>query len=81
MRHTSTGWSAFVAKLNPKIRPEAGGHRFGPDLQCTECGRYWEEHQRQPSPCSTSVSDPGDTYPAPESFESDTEGVKEGHDD
>ncbi len=42
-----------LAKLNAKIRPGAGGHRFGPDLQCTECGRYWDAHQQNPRPCTT----------------------------
>jgi len=41
--------------LNPRdvetIRPGAGGHRFGPDLQCSGCGRNWDEHQNDPSPC------------------------------
>ena len=64
-----------MAKLNPKIRPEAGGHRFGPDLQCTECGRYWEAHQQQPSPCSSSVANSLDAYPAPEKFEAKAEVV------
>ncbi len=53
MGHTSTGWSPSLAKLNPKIRPGAGGHRFGPELQCTECGRYWDAHQQNPRPCSS----------------------------
>ena len=56
MGRTSTGWSPFLAKPNPKIRPEAGGHRFGPELQCTECGRYWDSHQQNPKPCSHSGS-------------------------
>ena len=32
-------------------RPSASGHRFGPDLTCSECGVTWEEHQRQPTAC------------------------------
>ncbi len=55
MGRTPTGWSPFLAKPNPKIRPGAGGHRFGPDLQCTECGRYWDAHQQTPRPCSHSL--------------------------
>lgn len=62
-----------MAKLNPKIRPEAGGHRFGPDLQCTECGRYWEEHQQQPRPCSDSASKPLEAYAGSESFDLEPE--------
>jgi hypothetical protein len=34
-------------------RPGASGHRFGPDLQCSECGIGWDEHQRNPHPCKT----------------------------
>ena len=46
-------------KADPEIRPGAGGHRFGPDLQCNECGRNWDEHQHDPSPCSEAAdSDP-----------------------
>ena len=66
-----------MAKLNPKIRPEAGGHRFGPDLQCTECGRYWEQHQQQPSPCSRSVRERLDSYASPESLEAKAEVASE----
>lgn len=36
---------------DPKIRPGAGGHRFGPDLQCSECGQKWDAHQQHPEPC------------------------------
>ncbi len=32
-------------------RPSASGHRFGPDLSCSECGVTWDEHQKDPSPC------------------------------
>lgn len=45
-----------MPKLEPKIRPGAGGHRFGPDLQCSECGRYWDAHQQNPRPCATAVA-------------------------
>jgi len=34
-------------------RPAASGHRFGPDLACSECGIGWDEHQRDPHPCKT----------------------------
>ncbi len=44
--------SQKAPKDDPVIRPGAGGHRFGPDLQCNECGRNWDEHQHDPSPCS-----------------------------
>ncbi len=27
------------------------GHRFGPDLICTECGTTWEWHQVQAIAC------------------------------
>ncbi len=36
-------------------RPAASGHRFGPDLVCTECGMGWDQHQRDPHPCSTEL--------------------------
>ncbi len=32
-------------------RPPASGHRFGPDLICSECGISWEQHQSRPNPC------------------------------
>lgn len=32
-------------------RPGAAGHRFGPGLQCTECGVTWDEHQQAPRDC------------------------------
>jgi hypothetical protein len=32
-------------------RPGAAGHRFGPGLQCTECGVTWDEHQQTPRDC------------------------------
>ena len=34
-----------------KKRPGADGHRFGPDLLCSECGISWELHQDEPQPC------------------------------
>lgn len=41
-----------LAKPTPNIRPAAGGHRFGPNLECSECGRSWDDHQNDPSPCA-----------------------------
>ena len=35
----------------PADRPAASGHRFGPDLACSECGIQWDAHQRSPAPC------------------------------
>ncbi len=35
-------------------RPTASGHRFGPELDCQECGRMWDDHQREPSICTAS---------------------------
>ena len=32
-------------------RPGAKGHRFGPDLSCSECGVTWEAHQIDPRKC------------------------------
>jgi len=37
-------------------RPGASGHRFGPDLACSECGILWDVHQREPKPCKTDVA-------------------------
>ncbi len=37
-------------------RPTASGHRFGPDLTCSECGIGWDEHQRNPLPCKTEAT-------------------------
>jgi hypothetical protein len=37
-------------------RPTASGHRFGPDLSCSECGIGWDEHQRNPLPCKIEVT-------------------------
>ena len=39
------------ARMDPSDRPAASGHRFGPDLACSECGVSWDLHQREPSPC------------------------------
>ena len=42
-------------------RPGAEGHRFGPDLSCSECGVTWEAHQLDPRKCV----DDTETDPAP----------------
>ena len=55
--------STSASKASEKIRPGAGGHRFGPELQCGECGRNWDDHQRDPSPC-THESGGGDVLAA-----------------
>ena len=36
-------------------RPGAAGHRFGPDLSCSECGVKWEAHQVDPRKCVDDV--------------------------
>lgn len=36
-------------------RPGAEGHRFGPDLSCSECGVTWEAHQLDPRKCVDDV--------------------------
>jgi hypothetical protein len=51
--------STSTSEASEKIRPGAGGHRFGPDLQCGECGRNWDEHQRDPRPCADDPVDDG----------------------
>lgn len=40
-------------KNDASDRPGASGHRFGPDLACSECGILWDVHQRDPKPCQT----------------------------
>ena len=45
------------ARIAPADRPAASGHRFGPDLACSECGTQWEAHQREPTPCETETPD------------------------
>ena len=47
----SAGKSA--GKNDASDRPGASGHRFGPDLACSECGILWDVHQRDPKPCQT----------------------------
>lgn len=46
--------------VDPSDRPGASGHRFGPDLACSECGILWDAHQREPAPCSKDA--PGDVF-------------------
>lgn len=41
-----------VRGMDPADRPAASGHRFGPDLACSECGILWDAHQREPAPCA-----------------------------
>ena len=41
-----------VRGMDPADRPGASGHRFGPDLACSECGMQWDAHQRSPEPCA-----------------------------
>ena len=41
-----------VAMISGSNRPEAAGHRFGPDLTCIECGKTWETHQVEPTVCT-----------------------------
>ena len=38
--------------IDPAERPGASGHRFGPELACSECGMHWDAHQRAPAPCA-----------------------------
>ena len=49
-----------AAPVEPGDRPGASGHRFGPDLACSECGIHWDAHQRQPAPCVK--DEPGDVF-------------------
>lgn len=41
-----------VGVISGSNRPEAAGHRFGPELTCIECGKTWETHQVDPSVCT-----------------------------
>jgi len=45
-------------------RPGAAGHRFGPDLSCSECGVTWEAHQVEPRKC---IDDEEVVAPSPDS--------------
>lgn len=40
-----------MPKVEGKNRPTAWGHRFGPELLCSECGLTWDQHQADPGPC------------------------------
>jgi len=44
--------AAGVGIIAGSNRPEAAGHRFGPDLSCIECGKTWETHQVEPTVCT-----------------------------
>jgi len=46
--------------MDPSDRPGASGHRFGPDLGCSECGIQWDAHQREPAPCAKDA--PGEIF-------------------
>jgi hypothetical protein len=37
-------------------RPGAKGHRFGPDLSCSECGVTWDAHQVDPRDCLDEIN-------------------------
>lgn len=50
---SGTTAGGFAKPADPADRPGASGHRFGPDLACSECGVAWDVHQRDPSPCKT----------------------------
>lgn len=47
--------------VEPDDRPAASGHRFGPDLACSECGTQWDAHQRDPTPCC-GPDEPADVF-------------------
>lgn len=61
-RATSIGMpgpaEAEINRISGSNRPEAAGHRFGPDLTCIECGRTWDEHQADPSACTPAPEHP-----------------------
>jgi len=48
---TSGSTKGSTKKNDGPERPGASGHRFGPDLACSECGILWDVHQREPKPC------------------------------
>ena len=69
-RETPTATArAAAAKSEGADRPGASGHRFGPELACSECGIAWDVHQREPKPCKTEVPAEPDAFarrpPAP----------------
>jgi hypothetical protein len=49
------------------------GHRFGPDLICTECGRRWELHQVEPLVCEPRGKAELPTAPLPQPQPDDEE--------
>jgi len=46
--------AARISTIAGSDRPEAAGHRFGPDLTCIECGKTWDDHQIDPTVCTPS---------------------------
>jgi hypothetical protein len=50
-----SGEGSGATKNDAADRPGASGHRFGPELACSECGISWDVHQREPKPCRTEV--------------------------
>ncbi|MFK7896859.1 MAG: hypothetical protein AB8G23_13535 [Myxococcota bacterium] len=50
---------------DPADRPGASGHRFGPDLACSECGVAWDVHQGNPTPCKP---EPAETVSKEDAF-------------
>jgi hypothetical protein len=48
---SGAGAKASARKSEGSERPGASGHRFGPELACSECGILWDAHQREPAPC------------------------------
>jgi len=55
-----------MSNVDGKDRPTARGHRFGPDLTCSECGLSWEDHQASPGPCEKVVTpEPAVVDPSP----------------
>lgn len=56
----SAAKSTGTGKGDGPERPGASGHRFGPDLACSECGILWDLHQREPKPCKTEAA--GDAF-------------------
>lgn len=60
MSGPSVGQVSNIAGSN---RPEAAGHRFGPDLTCIECGKTWDAHQADPAVC-TPAHEPKATFVA-----------------
>lgn len=53
VRESSGAAGSPGSKNDAADRPGASGHRFGPELACSECGILWDVHQREPKPCRT----------------------------